>query len=289
MPRRALAVYLGALVALSAGACVPSQAENEYDFGSDSTMRAIQRRGEVVIAFPDGLAPFATLGDDGEPEGFVAELAREIVRILDVDATYVVASGDRGLDLLDRGEVDLAFPVVGITERLARQNNFSGPYWIAHKRLLVPVRSDIESVDDLSGEAVCQFDEERTSVDIYEINPDIDTIDVEDFRDCIRELREGRALAATAPDLYLMAMADELDDYEIRGRQLGTAGYGAAAPVGTPDMTTFLNRVLTEVKSEGRWLEYYRAWLAPMANIEGANAPDLTLEEAATLWPRHLD
>ena len=38
-----------------------------------------------------------------------------------------------------------------------------------------------------------------------------------------------------------MVLADELDDYEIRGEQLSSAGYGAALPEDATDMRSFVN------------------------------------------------
>ncbi|HZK52168.1 MAG TPA: transporter substrate-binding domain-containing protein, partial [Actinomycetota bacterium] len=164
----------------------------------------------------------------------------------------------------------------------------SAPYWVAHKRLLVPSSSDLQTVADLGGRTVCQYEEERTRIDIADLVPDADVTDASDFEECARALQNGTE-AATAPDVYLMALASSLDTYEIRGEQLSSSGYGVALPEGATDMRTFVNTVLTDVKSEGRWLEYYEQWLAPVANREDVNAPDLTLEEAATLWPNDLE
>jgi ABC-type amino acid transport substrate-binding protein len=291
MPSRLQVLCLAALTLLGAASCVPSESEDEYVFPPDSTMLDIQKRGEIVIAVPDDMGSFSSLSDSGEPGGFVGEIASEVASALEVSATYVPASGEEALELVKEGEVDLAFPIAGITETLARQNNLSDPYWVAHKRLLVPTASEVASARDLegsSGPAVCQFEEDRTRTDISEIFPDIQSSDVSDFRQCADQL-EGGGVAATAPDIYLMVLADELSGYEIRGEQLSTAGYAAALPIEATDMATFVNTVLTDVKSEGRWLSYYEEWLAPVANIEGANAPDLGLEEAATLWPRDLE
>ena len=128
-------------------ACVPPEddVEDVISYSRETTMGQLQREGEMTIALPDDLGPFSSLGDDGEPEGFVAELAFEIVADLGIEATYVPASGEEALELVKEGEVDLAFPTLGITEALARQNTLSDPYWIAHKRLLVPATSEVES------------------------------------------------------------------------------------------------------------------------------------------------
>jgi polar amino acid transport system substrate-binding protein len=270
---------------------VPPEADAEdlASFGPDTTMAALQSRGEMTIALPDDLGPFSSIGEDGEAEGFVAELAGEIVEALGVDATYVAAPGDEGLELVNEGEVDLAFPMLGVTERLARAHNFSGPYWIAHKRLLVPTDSDIDDVEGLSGEAVCQYEEEDTAIDIQDLGESIDIREAAHFGDCIEPLEDERVVAASAPDIYLIALADSLGDHEIRGEQLSTIGYSVAVPPDAADMSTFVNRVLTETKSEGRWLEYYDEWLASIADLADASAPDLTLEEVATLWPRSLE
>ena len=289
MPGKRLVIGLCASVALLA-ACVPSEADVEdvVSYDRDTTMGQHQRDGAITIALPDDLGPFASIDENGEAEGFVAELAAEIVAALGVDAEYVAASGEDALELVRDGEADVAFPAVGITESLARQNTLSAPYWVAHKRLLVPSGSDLRTVADLGGQAVCQYEEGATRIDIADLVPDADVTDVADFEECVRELQNATE-AATSPDVYLMALASSLGTYEIRGEQLSSSGYGVALPEGATDMRSFVNTVLSDVKSEGRWLEYYEEWLAPVANREGVNAPDLTLEEAATLWPNDLE
>ena len=289
MPGKRLVICLCASITLLTAACVPSEADVEdvVAYERDTTMGRLQREGAITIALPGGLGPFASIDGNGSAEGFVAELAAEMVAALGVDAEYVAASGEEALELVKEGEVDLAFPNVGITESLARQNTLSAPYWVAHKRLLVPRSSDLQSVADLGSRAVCQYEEERTRIDIADLVPDADVTDASDFEECARALQNGTE-AATAPDIYLMALATELERYEIRGEQLSSSGYGVALPEDAADMRTFVNTVLTDVKSEGRWLEFYEEWLAPVANREDVNAPDLTLEEAATLWPNNL-
>lgn len=277
------------MMALSA--CVPAERDVEevVDFDTETTMGAIQARGAMTIAVPDDLPPFSSLNEAGQPEGFIVELAEEVASALRVDVEYVTASAEEGLELTAEGEVDLAFPIAGVTEGLARRNNLSAPYWVAHTRLLVPSASDVDGIEDLAGETVCHYDEEHTTLDLEALETGISTIDVKEPDDCVAELRDGRALVAVAPDIYLMDVATELGDYEIRGDELSTAGYGAAMPGEASDLSVFVNRVFGDTKSEGRWLEHYEEWLAPVASIEEPNAPDLTIEEVATLWPLDLE
>ena len=290
MPGKQLVIGLCASVALLTAACVPSEADVEdvISYERDTTMGRLQRDGAITIALPPDLGPFGSIDGNGEPVGFVAELAAEIAAALGVHAEYVAASGEEALEVVKEGEVDLAFPTVGITESLARQNNLSAPYWIAHKRLLVPSSSDLRTEADLGGREVCQYEEEHTRIDIADLVPDAGVTDVSDFAECARALQSGSE-AATAPDVYLMALANALGTHEIRGEQLSSSGYGVALPEGATDMRTFVNTVFSDLKSEGRWLQYYEEWLEPVARRENVNAPDLTLEEAATLWPNDLE
>ena len=75
-------------------ACVPPEddVEDVISYSRDTTMGQIQREGEITIALPDDLGPFSAIGEDGEPEGFVAEIAAEIAADLGVEAAYVPAS-----------------------------------------------------------------------------------------------------------------------------------------------------------------------------------------------------
>lgn len=290
MPRT-LTLFLCALVALIGVACVPAETDvqDATAFKEDTTMGEIQERGVLTVAAPGDLPPFSWANEGREPEGFVIDLAGEIAAALRVDLDYQIASGEEALELVKAGQVDLAFPMIGVTERLARKGNFSGPFWIGHTRLLVPEDSSISSVGDLAGEMVCQYNEERTPLDIAALDKTVETTDAAESGECVTEIRDGRSVAAVAPDVHLMSLATELDGFEIRGDDLTTIGYSVAAPGEASDMTAFVNRVLTDSKSEGRWLQYYEKRLAPVAGLEGVSAPDLTLEEVATLWPRELE
>ena len=107
------------------------------------------------------------------------------------------------------------------------------------------------------------------------------------MRRCAAKRRSGRHRTGHLPDGPCPRTRRLRDP---RAEQLSSAGYGAALPEDATDTRSFVNTVLTDLKSEARaWLNLYEKWLAPVANRTEVNAPDLTLEEAATLWPRELE
>ena len=89
MPRKWFALCLCALTTLMLASCVPPEADVQdvVPYDRDTTMGRLQHQGEMTIALPGDLAPFSSMDGNGEPEGFVAELASEIADALGTEAS----------------------------------------------------------------------------------------------------------------------------------------------------------------------------------------------------------
>ena len=140
MLRRAV-VLVCALVSLAA--CVPPEESNDkvkaYD-PEENVMGQIQQRGVLKVGIPAEFPPFAIVDETGPPEGFVVDIAELVADALGVEPEFVPAPSDALLDMVAVDEenpeapteVDLAFPMVPITERLVKRSTFSDPYWVGH-------------------------------------------------------------------------------------------------------------------------------------------------------------
>lgn len=146
---RALAL---ALVAV-APACVPPEESNDRVAGYNpdrTVMGAIQEAGVLRVGLPAEFEPWAIPA--ARPEGFLVDMSELVAQALGVEADYSFlpsdelleaahvtpeeAADDGGVLELDDAEVDLAFPMVPITEALATTRTLSDPYWVGHSRSL---------------------------------------------------------------------------------------------------------------------------------------------------------
>ncbi|HEV3473347.1 MAG TPA: hypothetical protein VG408_09150 [Actinomycetota bacterium] len=137
--------------ALLLAGCVPAEESNDriVRYQPDKTiMGAIQAAGVLRVGLPEGSPPWALQGS----EGFLVELAELVADSLGVEAEYRTASSvelmelvhvtedelrdDDGVLELTDAEVDLAFPLFFITERLVLRRTITDPYWVGHTRTL---------------------------------------------------------------------------------------------------------------------------------------------------------
>jgi polar amino acid transport system substrate-binding protein len=282
-------VLIATLLLLATAGCVsPEEPDLSRRYDNDTIMGEIQAEGTIRIGVPNESQPFASSGK--RPQGFAVEMGNWMARTLGVNARLVRVPSDELVRLISEERLDIAFPLEAVTERIVKEVTFSDPYYVGHQRLLVPASSGIERVQDLSGKRVCESIG-GTGTDVAEL---VDAA-VESGRpaQCEKRLALGRFEAMTAPDVLLMDIAAKLEatgrgPFAITGDQLTTEGYAIAARSDDTDsFVNFLNSVLGEAEDRGEWARAYERWLKPHSGEAGA-PPELTLEEAAALYPPDL-
>lgn len=139
------AALLASTIVVGAG-CVPPEESNDrvvrYD-PEKTIMGEIQQRGALRVGVTEH-CPFS-ISSSGRPEGFVIDLAERIAESLGVEAEYTAASSVELLGMVDPTDddpdaetaVDVAFPLVPVTEQLVQRRTVADPYWTGHSRLLV--------------------------------------------------------------------------------------------------------------------------------------------------------
>jgi ABC-type amino acid transport substrate-binding protein len=253
-------------------------------------MGEIQARGELRIGVANDRPPLgvsASPGSETTPGGLTLDLGRYVARAMHVDATFVEVPNDELLGMIDDQSVDLAFPITTITEPLVRHYSFTDPYWVAHQKVLGFGAFD---PDELSGEPVCSFVDPDTEVALDELNPEIDLRPVTSPADCEGSLAKGEPV--TASDAVLMGLLGSLSETpaagapSIGGDDLTTEGYGAVVIGDAPGFIEVVNNVLQRAKDDGTWQASVTRWVDVYDELNRpTEPPDLTVEEAAALYP----
>ena len=299
-------------VALLCAACVPPPQDDDtvqrFD-PEDTYMGKIQQRGVLKVGIPEEPRPPFSFtpeshGVEGDPQGFLVDLSKELSTALGVDIEFVhLSEADLVLpNTLDApSPVDIAFPQIPTTAELLKGTGkdnpghpLTHPYFVAHQRLLVNKDSRISGPSDLgAGSVVCTVLDDTTGVPPSVFSPDAEavpgTID-----SCAEALSHNDVDAVTATDMVLMSTwaaitncfqpCKPAPDYAIVGDQLTTEGFGAMMPVGARGWSNFVNATWAETDAEGRWLEFFDEWCNPYG-LHLDEAPTMTVEEAAGLYP----
>lgn len=287
---RRLAVAALALAALGAS-CVPPVEETTTPahFNPETVMGQIQERGELRIGIPVDRPPFGKEAVGvGHVEGVAVDLGTYVADAMHVEPAFVEAHNDDLLAMIDDKSVDMAFPITTITEPLVRRYSFTDPYWVAHQRVLS--FGSGYSPEELAGATVCSFIDPDTEVALDDLEPTIDLRPVTEPGDCVSMLQDGHP--ATASDAVLMGMLGSLTEQpkagppSIGGDDLTTEGYGAVVIGDAPGFIEVVNNILQRAKDDGTWLKSVTRWTSVYDELNRTTEPpDLTVEEAAALYP----
>ena len=275
-------ILLLAVLALGAS-CVPAAADRLQDqIAEDPELQAIQRREILRVGIPT--SPLG-LGTTPADHGLAQDVAGWVADALGVRAEYRYGDTDEILEGVHERELDLAFPVMPITEGAARstKRSYTAPYFIAHQRILLgPETPDLDAVED-----VCMFGDARTQVPPQNVREDIQGVRSNDAEACGRLIETGIVDAAFAPDLLLFELEGAIDGSTLLPEAYNTEGYSAVVQYGEIGVANFFDAVLSRAVDDGRWMQSYEDNIAPLTTLDG-EVPDLTAEEAAALFPRGL-
>jgi glutamate transport system substrate-binding protein len=291
-PFLALVLVLGLFVAACGDddddeepAAQGEQTEQQVEqFPEGTTMARLQGAGEIKIGVKYDVPPFGFQNpQSGDIEGFDVDLGRAIAEALGVEPNFVEAISDNRIPFLEDGTVDLVLSTMTINQERDLEIDFSEPYYIAEGRILVPSDSDIAGVDDLAGNRVCTALGSTYEETLKEQAPQADLRLVDSYSECLELIQNGAVDAVSTDDVILTGMIIQDDSLKlVEAEPLTTEPYGAGIKDGDAEFKEFVDGVVQEYKSDGRWAEAYQKWVGQYTN-EPQEPPTMTLQEALEL------
>ena len=213
----------------------------------------------------------------GEFEGFDIDVAREVAIALFGDASpehieFVVVPQTDRLAVLQDGTVDMVASTFSINCARRQEIAFSSEYFTSGQRLLVPVEAAAAGVtiDTLSADAQQSEDRGRvcaaagsTSIEVLRTrDPAPNTVAPPTHAECLALLQEGEIDAVSTDDTLLAGFKVQDPNVEIVGDFLTDEHYGLGLPPGRDEWVRYVNGVLDDVRSSGRWDAIYAQHLA---------------------------
>ena len=231
---------------------------------SGSTMAAIRERGVLQVGVSaDTLLMGSRNPFTGDIEGFDIDVAREVATAIFGDPDRiryrVITSSDRETVLQDH-EVDIVTRAFTINCERWENIAFSAEYYHAGQKLLVPSTSRVEGVDDLAGQRVCAPDG-TTTLERLEQWDGVEAVPAATHTTCLVLFQQGAVDAITGDDTVLAGFAAQDPYASVVGDAVSDEPYGVGIPADQPDMVRFVNGVLEDMISSGRWEQSYDRWL----------------------------
>jgi ABC-type amino acid transport substrate-binding protein len=202
---------------------------------------------KIVIGVKGDL-PGIGLQNGDDFQGFDIEIARHIARELGAtDTQFVrVSRDDRPLGLAE-GRVDLVVATFAVDKG---PTEFAGPYYVAHRDVLVRAGSGIDSIEDLEGKTICAPNSPIVGEvqDRVKVKP----VPAADMAICMDMLRSSKVDAVPGEDLILAGFANrENHRYKILGAKLSTERYAVGIRNGDAKTCKAVNGIIADLYSSG--------------------------------------
>jgi polar amino acid transport system substrate-binding protein len=230
-----------------------------------SYMAEVRERGRLRVGVDVATLRMSAFNPStAQIEGFDVDIAREVARALlgDPDAVELVGvpSGGR-VDLLVDGRVDMVASTFSPTCERLEQIEFSAEYIRSEQRALVHRDDPAESLADLSGRRVCATSG-STAMDNILAQPDPGPVPVPvvERAECLVLLQQGEVDAAVTNDTILVGMTVQDPTLHMVGPAISDEPTALGLPQ-DDDWVRYVNAVLEDVRTSGRWATIYDRWL----------------------------
>jgi polar amino acid transport system substrate-binding protein len=215
----------------------------------------------------------------GEFAGFDVDIAREVARALFGDPNRIafvgLPSSDRVQALVD-GEVDIVVDVFTPTCSRRQDIDFSTNYYASQQLVLVRDDDPAQRVEDLAGHTICGSAGSTTLARVAELGG-VTAVPAAERADCLVKLQEGEVDGMSTNDTILVGFRAQDPNLRFLTGSLHSEPTAIGVPLGQQDMVRYVNAVLDQVRTSGRWVELYDFWLAdllgPLPPGQGPPAP----------------
>ncbi len=244
-----------------------------------TSMGAIKSRGYLVAGVSaDSLLLGSRNPLTGQIEGFDIDLVKAVATAIfgspDAVQLVVITSSER-IPALTSKRVDLVARNMTMTCDRWNQIAFSAEYYHSGLKILVRRGSTARSLADLAGQKVCAPNGTST-MDAVRATAGVEAVGATTHTGCLVLFQQGAVAAIAGDDTVLAGLAAQ-DPYAVVPAipPLTAEPYGLGVNAEHQDFVAYLNRVLDDLKSDGRWTSFYDRWLA--ASLGPAPAPPVSV------------
>jgi polar amino acid transport system substrate-binding protein len=228
-------------------------------------MARIKARGRLIAGVSaDTLLLGARNPVNGRIEGFDIAMLQAVSTALfgrpDRIELKVITAAQRIPSLVD-GSVDIVARNMTITCARWQQIAFSTEYYRAGQKVLVPRESTARTMADLKGRKVCA-PTGSTSMDKLRTFSGVVPIGASTHTGCLVLFQQGAVDAITGDDTVLAGLVAQ-DPYArvVDAPPFTAEPYGLGISLKHKDFVRFVNAVLQQMRTDGRWAAAYNSWL----------------------------
>ena len=258
--RKALLIFLTAILALTAAGCGSAQTG---DNRSDGSLQKILDAGQLVLGLDTEFPPMGFIDETGEIVGFDIDVAQEVCDRLGIALVKKGIDWDTKEEDLDKGNIDCIWNGMSVTPARAEAMNLSEPYMKNEVIVVVLGSSDIEGLRDLAGRKV-GVQSGSTAQEVLETSDrvkDISVVTYDDNMELLNKLELGETDAALVDSVVAYHFILSSDKkYYILPDSLGEEEYAIGFRKGDQALRDRVQEILSEMKGDGTLGDISKKW-----------------------------
>ena len=226
------------------------------------TPEEIQSRGTINIGMLVDFPPFGLVNEEGNPDGYDADVARLLAEDMGVELNLVAVTGPNRIPYLLSNQVDILVASLGITPERAEQVAFSDPY--AGIEIFVYGDADLEvdDAEDLAGKDIAVARASTQDTAITEIAPDSANIQrFDDDASAVQALLSGQVPLMGASNVVVSQLNERAPgEYDVKF-SLSKQSQAIATRPGQDELVAYINDFLARKKESGELNALHEEWV----------------------------
>ena len=241
---------------------------------SADTVAELRKTGVLKIGYRDDVAPFSSLGEDGQPQGYSIDLCQiiatkigEQLSLPRLTVDYVRVTAASRLSAVANGRVHIECG--NTTSTLSRQEivDFSNLFYVTGASFMTVGSLSIDGIDDLEGQRVAVV-ENTTTLKVLErhlqeafVSASLEVVADHNEALTLLEDQEVDVVAADRATLLGQSLASEkLKVVRLAPIMLSLEPYAFPLPRNDADFRLLVNRALSDIYLTGQVNQIWQQW-----------------------------
>ena len=236
------------------------------DNSKDKSFKKIKERGYFIVGLDDQFPPMGFRGQDSnEIIGFDIDLAKEAAKRLGVKVEFKPVAWDGIILSLDRGDIDVVWNGLTITEEREQKILFSKPYLNNRQIIMVRNDSNVKTLADLKGKVIGLqrgSSSEKALASNQSFSKSIKEVKkYENNNLALMDLEAKRVEAVVIDEIVgRWSMASKPGVYKVLDEDLGKELYGVGIRKTDVSFKEELDRVLDQIKNDKAGEDISKKW-----------------------------
>ncbi|GHD19396.1 transporter substrate-binding domain-containing protein [Tianweitania populi] len=227
------------------------------------TVEELKQRGVVKIGTPLDFPPFGSIDLNGEPVGYDVDVAKALAAKLGVKIEIVPVSGPNRIPYLQSNQIDVIVSSMGVTPERAKQVSFTQAYAGIEQVVFGDKNVSVNAPEDMSGKSVALVRASTQDGVLVSVAPsDVNIRRFDDDATVVQALLSGQTQLVATSSIQTMQI-DKRDPgrFDVKFKLPFEQRQAIAIRPGNDQLLTFINDLITEMKSNGELEALSQKWV----------------------------